>query len=102
MKCGIMKRLNRKQLIADFEQLREGFSQAVLRGLEHEDKMAVLGFSAHYYLANKRISELGGEPYQIDWLIQYYKEGGKEPSKALQGILDKNQELIKEYDTKRI
>lgn len=94
-----MKRLNRKHLIADFEQLRGGFSQAVLRGLECEDKTAVLGFSAHYYLANKRVSELGGQPYQIDWLIQYYKEEGKEPSKALQGILDKNQELIKDYVT---
>lgn len=93
-----MKRLNRKNLIEDFEQLRNGFSQAVLSGLRNEDFIDVLSWSAHYYLANRRIFEMGGEPLQLDWLISYYNEEGKEPSKALQGILDSNQELIEKYE----
>jgi len=92
------KRLNRKQLIADFEQLRAGFDQAVLRAIYAEDNISKLGFAAHYYLANKRVAELGGEPYQISWIIEYYKEEVKEMSKALKGILDKNQELIDDYE----
>ena len=82
------KRLNRKKLIADFEQLRSGFSSAVLEAIKSENVTMQVGFAAHYFLANRRIVELGGEGYQIDWLIEYYKSENKEMCKALKGLIE--------------
>lgn len=81
-----MKRLNRKKLIADFEQLREGFSQAVMRAYDNNDTTGILSFAAHYALANRNVVDLGGEGYNLI-ALEFYSVDNKQAPKALEDLV---------------
>jgi len=52
-----MKRLNRKKLIEQFEELREGFAAMLTRDLNIVDRIAI---ESYHLFANKCVVELGG------------------------------------------
>jgi len=56
-----VKRLNRKEIIEQFEEMRQGFADAKMKALEHEDKVDLMTFTTYHKYADKIVVELGGE-----------------------------------------
>ena len=54
-----MKRLNRKKLIEQFEELRQGFCSA--RDLIAKTEVEKISMDAYHRMADKMVVELGGE-----------------------------------------
>ena len=53
-----MKRLNRKKLITQFEELRQGFASVLTSEL---NPAARVSMEAYHFYANKIVVDLGGE-----------------------------------------
>lgn len=61
-----MKRLNRKKIISQFEEMRQGFAAAKMVATTHDDRIALASFTAYHFYADAIIVGLGGESVLSD------------------------------------
>jgi hypothetical protein len=66
-----MKRLNRREIIEEFEYLRQGFASGHQRSVENQDRLLVLHQRACHGNANNYIAKLGGERVELPDLEKF-------------------------------
>jgi hypothetical protein len=82
-----MKRLNRKEIISEFEYLRQGFAIGYQRAVENQDQLLAMHQRSCHGNANNYIVKLGGERVELTDLEQFLKENRensrREPSETV-------------------
>ena len=69
-----MKRLNRREIIEEFEYLRAGFASGHQRAVENQDRLLAMHQRACHGNSNNYIAKLGGERVELPDLEQFLKD----------------------------